>query len=346
MKLKTKVVLAVVASAAVTSISNKIKAPQRQTDIFGISDTAFAKSLDPKSIDMSTVAGRGDFARFMYYMVNGSGDSGHSFQGPEGGFRGMINKMTSRMGHELEKAGIATCADIPTSGTKQVTISHPEKGSMTMDMTFAAGSKAIPSHFAKYGSTTYDKRVSMSVNGSKMMSMEFYCGTDTAIKTGYINTNGDQFGKRSFEIYFQNNSTTNSANVDLLQVSADTGSEHLATRFYTTDGDTFTLHSIRTMASGEQAGGHNIAIKGVRSTQLVKLYLVKRETTTVANTTSSLASADKVNCMSFANETAVESTGCSDATDPTAADGATLFDESTAIATTPPDLGTFSRNYR
>jgi hypothetical protein len=318
MKIKSKILFALTGAVAVSVGNHQMKAKKSSADFFAVSDVAFAKSLSPADIDMTTTQGRGDFARFLYFLVNGAGDTGHTFNGPEGGFKGMINKMTGRIGKEMEKAGYTKCSEIPTTGSKEITINHPEKGAMTLTLTFAAGTKTIPSHFGSYAGTAYTNRVTVATSGKNMMAMESYCGADTAIKTGYLVTSGDQFGKRSFEIYFQQNSTSNAGTVDLLHASSDTEGEKMATRFTTTDGDSFKLYMIRTVASGTQKGGAFFALAGTRSTNLVNLYLVKHQKDAVTDTTTALTSAAATVCMSINGDTVTESTGCATASDPTA----------------------------
>jgi hypothetical protein len=318
MKMKGKILIALAGALAVNVASNKLSPKKSQSDIFAVSDIAFAKSLSPAEMDLSKTQGRGDFARFLYFLVNGAGDTGHTFTGPEGGFKGMINKMSGRIGKEMEKAGYTKCSEIPTTGSKEITINHPEKGSMTMTLTFAAGTKTIPSHFGSYGGTAYTNRVTVSSSGKNMMAMESYCGADSAIKTGYLVTSGEQFGKRSFEIYFQQNTTTSAGTVDLLHTSSDTEGEKMATRFTTSDGDAFNLYMIRTVASGSQSGGAYFALAGKRSTNLVNLYLVKHKNGAVTDTTTALASAHSTTCMTISGDTVTEATGCPTATDPTA----------------------------
>lgn len=239
-----------------------------------------ATELDPGSINMSVVSGRADFVRFLYFLVAGP-SSDYTISGPDGGYIGLINDVIGpeSLGSGLISAGITTCSEIPTSGTASLTETEG-----TYLMTFTTGSKTIPSHFVSNASETYDKRVSVSLNGDDFMIAEFKC-SEEGLTIGYLRmdmnsdfTGGDAL---AFETYYLQNSNTNAINLDFFQTSDGSEGEKIAVRFETSDGDTFKLWLVRTVTSG--GGPATLALTGKKSENLAQISM---EIDSTANGTS------------------------------------------------------------
>ncbi len=226
------------------------------------------------SFSFLTPAGRGDFVRFLYFMVNGAPEgSGYTFMGPSGGFVGMIKQMTNKLGAALGRAGYATCESIPTEGSASQTITK-DGVAMTMQMNFGVGTKAIPSGYGSL-SGNFEKRVTVVRGDDEVMAFEMTCANGSGVRTGYIVADKDMMKesgrevKRGMEIYFQKDENTNASRVDLLQAAegTDSNSEKLAVTFKTDNGDSFELWMIRTTANG----GDSFGIRGIRSSNLARL---------------------------------------------------------------------------
>jgi hypothetical protein len=138
------------------------RAPQDTADLgvgaLSMSQALAATMLNPADINIGTEAGRANFVRFMYFLVNGAA-TGYEIPGPPGGYVGIINEMTGAngLGGGLKKAGYNECSDIPTSGT----VSHTGSNG-TFAMTFATGSKTVPSHFGSNAGETFGKKVTVT----------------------------------------------------------------------------------------------------------------------------------------------------------------------------------------
>lgn len=279
-----------------------------------LSQAYAGRNLAPGDINLQTVAGRADFARFLYFTVNGPA-TGYTISGPVDGFTGMINTIMLGMGKRLETEGYRGCASIPSTGSISKSI-QTKDGEMTVTMAFSAGSKAVPSYFAHHGGETFGKRIEVSKSDTKFMAIELLCDADATIKTGYILTSGNQFNKRNFEIYFQSNTTTKAGFVDLMHTSSDADGEKLAARFQTADGDQYNLWLIRTTTGGSQGiTGAYFGLKGSASGKLAQIHAI--HTTGAASDTTMISNATHKNCISFASEAAVEGVNCATVADPT-----------------------------
>jgi hypothetical protein len=275
------------------------------------------------SFDFSTSAGRGDFIRFLYFMVNGAPEgSGYTFIGPNGGFVGMIKQMTNKLGAALGRAGYATCEDIPTVGSTSQTITK-DGVSITMRMDFGVGTQTIPSGYGTL-SGTFQKRVTVFRGDDRVMAFEMTCANGSGIRTGYIVADKDMMKEsgrevsRGMEIYFQKNENTNASRVDMLQVAEGSASngEKLAVTFSTDDGDSFQLWMIRTTANG----GDSFGVRGTRSTNLARLSSIHYTLSNLANSDAIEAVASNsftstlgkfTECLDFSGVNATSGSGCS-----------------------------------
>lgn len=288
-----------------------------------IPDAHARKFLNPAAMDFSTSAGRGDFIRFLYFMVNGAPSGlGYTFPGPDGGFVGMIKQMTNKLGAALGRAGYATCEAIPTTGSATETITK-EGVPMTMRMDFSAGTRSIPSGYGSL-SGTFQKRVAVFKGNDEVMAFEMTCANGSGVRTGYIVADKDMMKesgrevKRGMEIYFQKDENTNAGRVDMLQVAEGSASngEKLAVTFSTDDGDAFQLWMIRTTSNG----GDSFGVRGTRSTNKARLSSIHYTLANLANTdaiegvtsnsfTSTLGKFTE--CLDFSGVSATSGTGCS-----------------------------------
>jgi hypothetical protein len=272
------------------------------------------------SFNFSTSEGRGDFIRFLYFMVNGAPEgSSYTFAGPDGGFVGMIKQMTNKLGAALGRAGYATCEDIPTSGSATETITK-EGIAMSMRMVFSAGTQTVPTGYTGAGGT-FAKRVSVFKGDDNVMAFEMNCANGTGIRTGYIIADKDMMKeplrevKRGMEVYFQKNENTNASRVDMLQVAEGSASngEKLAVTFSTDDGDSFQLWMVRTTSNG----GDSFGVRGTRSTNLARLSSIHYTNSDLNNSTLinnstvvGVAPNTFTECLSFAGINATTSSGC------------------------------------
>lgn len=270
---KLTLVLALLALTAV--FLNHAPKKNDRTGIFALTEALAYRDLNPNNIGFVTAAGRGDFARFLYFLVNGA-PAGYNVQGPPGGFVGMINHTTNKIGRALQEQGYADCASVPTTGS--VTKSIVRDGvTLSLTMAFSTGTKTIPTGYQNSGAT-FEKRIVVTAASSKVMAFEMTCDATGTVKTGYINnlhTFMKESGRdvnRGMEIYFQKNESTNEGHVDLLQVATgtDSNNEHLAVRFNTTDGDLYKLWVIRTTGGVSDSFG----LFGKRSANLLRLHAI------------------------------------------------------------------------
>ncbi len=275
------------------------------------------------NFDFSTSAGRGDFIRFLYFMVNGIPEgSGYTLMGPDGGFVGMIKQMTNKLGGALARAGYADCDSIPTTGQASETITK-DGIAMTMTMRFSLGTLTIPNGYVGAGSV-FAKRVSVFKGDDQVMAFEMTCPAGTGIRTGYIIADKDMMKeplrevKRNMEAYFQKNENTNASRVDMLQIAEGSASngEKLAVTFNTDDGDSFQLWMIRTTLNG----GDSFGVRGTRSSNKARLSSIHYTNADLANSdliesvvsnsfTPTLGKFTE--CLDFSGVSATTGTGCS-----------------------------------
>ncbi len=239
------------------------------------------------SFNFSSAAGRGDFVRFLYFMVNGvPAGSTYTLRGPDGGFVGMIKQMTNKLGGALARAGYPDCESIPTTGETRQTITK-EGIPMTMTMVFSSGTQFIPSGYEGSGNR-FAKRVSVYAGDDQVMAFEMTCPTGTGVRIGYIAADKDMMKeqnrevRRNMEVYFQRSLDGNSSRVDLFQVAEGSASdgEKLAVTFSTDDGDSFQLWMIRTTLLN---GGDSFGIHGTRSTNKAKISSIHYTNANLAN---------------------------------------------------------------
>jgi hypothetical protein len=285
-----------------------------------IPDAEARKFLNPATISFSTAAGRGDFIRFLYFMVNGAPSGlGYTFPGPDGGFVGMIQQMTNKLGAALGRAGYLTCEDIPTTGSASQTITK-EGVPMTMRMAFGPGTRTIPNPYSGYGAL-FSKRVSVFRGDDQVMAFEMTCENGSGVRTGYILADKDMMKesgrevKRGMEIYFQKSTLNNAGRVDMLQVaegSASNGEKLAVTFSVDSDGDAFQLWVIRTTSSG----GDSFGVRGSRASNEARLSSI-RYTGTGTNNVMMIQSVDGTapntftECLNFSGVNATSAgTGC------------------------------------
>jgi hypothetical protein len=283
-----------------------------------IPDAEARKYINPATITFANPAGKGDFVRLMYFMVNGAPTGlGYTLPGPDGGFVGMIKQMTNKLGAALARAGYSTCEAIPVSGSTTETITK-EGIAMTMRMAFGPGERRVPNGYV-HATDLFEKRVSVFKGNDQVMAFEMTCANGSGVRTGYIVADKDMMKepgrevKRNMEIYFQRDENTNASRVDMLQVAegSDSNDEKMAVSFSTSDGDSFALYMVRTTSSG----GDSFGIWGSRSSNKALMKSI-HEVTTKNDETAIHGVGDQSGnpgmfstCLDFSGVNAIEAPG-------------------------------------
>ncbi len=207
-----------------------------------------------------TVMDQADWMRFMYWLINGppGGSYPAGFDGPEGGFLGMIRELTgpTALGGGLSDAGYTECTDIPSTGSATMV----DRG--TFVMTFSTPQQTIPAGWPNAGGN-YEKRVVVTFDGTTFMDIEFSCSS-TAGWLRFFEPNEPSASARHIETYYD---TTDSDNTRLElymyyhPASGALTDEYFIAKFVTEVGNTYKLWITR---SAYQAGwsGFRTAIYG------------------------------------------------------------------------------------
>lgn len=264
---------------------------------------------------VNTTAERSQYAKELYWSVNGypaTVDTSNRADPYLTTFNRILGE--NGLGGILYGAGYETCDAIPTSGSASGEVQRVG----TLNLTFGAGTKTVPSYYQADGGETMDKRI--VVAGNVTMEVELKCNTNTAIQTGYVKLTYTQFNY-VYEGYFQQNSTTGAVNLDIyVKTETGGGTELLIpTQFVTTNGENFTIYSGYIYPSGGGGGqDHVVAVNGVVNGAAQLAFLQTTDTmgapvTTAPQNFGSLTSSGgtvaAVECLDIANDTTT--TGCS-----------------------------------
>ena len=133
-----------IVAASLCATSSVLAAPPETTTYFGgvWSGVGF-------------VLGYGNEAAYVKYACNGTDPGvGKDCDGPPR--NGLIRTFTTLADGFIAAAGYATCADIPTSGTKSVTVSG-----LSTTLSFSAAKQKIPAAWTG-GGTAFDRRMEFS----------------------------------------------------------------------------------------------------------------------------------------------------------------------------------------
>ncbi|MEK6626215.1 MAG: hypothetical protein AABY86_14690, partial [Bdellovibrionota bacterium] len=192
------------------------------------------------------------------------------------GFLGMVRMITGAdaLGGGLTSCGYSVCADIPSSGSCSMT-----EDIGTFAMTFGTPTKVIPTgHTGADGSTKYQKKVSVAINGTSFMIFEFNCSatigwmrfTDPDASSG-----GSTATSRHIEMYYDTN-TAASTKFEMGMYYNPAGGitdEYFQVKFQTDTSSTFDLWLTR---SAEQAGvkqGFRVGMRGNSSTKQASVFM-------------------------------------------------------------------------
>jgi hypothetical protein len=161
------------------------------------------------STETSTAAQRAQYVKELYYSVNGYPAGTDTSTKPQPHLE-VFNLIlgANGIGGILFGEGYETCADIPTSGSASGDVLRVG----TLNLTFGAGTKTVPSYYTTDAGTTMDKRI--TVSGQVTLEIELKCNDSTAIQTGYVKMTYTDYNV-VYEGYFQQNSNTGAANVDM-----------------------------------------------------------------------------------------------------------------------------------
>ena len=208
-----------------------------------------------------TVLDQADWMRFMYWLINGppGGSYPTGFDGPTGGFLGMIRELTgpTALGGGLTESGYTECTDIPATGSASLV-----EDNGTFVMTFSTPRKTIPAGWPNAGDI-YEKRVTVTFNGTTFMDIEFNCSS-TAGWMRFFEPEEPSASARHIETYYD---TTDSDNTRLelymyYHPAAGTlTDEYFAAKFVTEAGS---LYKIWITRAADESGwsGFRTAIYG------------------------------------------------------------------------------------
>lgn len=286
------------------------------------------------SMNPGTSAGKGSMVRFFYYLIN-DGPPGGDWSvisgagGPEDengdatGFIGIVNMITgpSALGGGLSSSGYSNCSDIPATGSTDMV-----EGADTYVMTFGTPAQTIPTGYTGAGGS-YAKRVSVTLNGTSFMDVEFNC-SDTS---GWMRFNEpDASPARNIEIYYD---TTNASSVKAEVAMSYNSTENFLAKFALTSATEYEIWITRTY-TGSPMDGFRTAVHGDLGSGLVNVFMQYDSGTpdvTDTNVTGdgNILSQGSVECLTMAaNTDAVNSSGSCGALSLSAA-GAPIINAST-----------------
>ncbi|MBT3982431.1 MAG: hypothetical protein HOE90_13820 [Bacteriovoracaceae bacterium] len=280
-----------------TNLPFKVKLKQGFTKgAFSPITPAFATTLlDPATLysQLGTEAGRANFSRFLYYLVNGAG-TGYSISGPSGGYVGVINDITgpNALGEGLTSNGIESCSQIPDTGNATLT---EEDGSVYLMEFSPPVGKSVPSHFPYNPSESFDNHLTVRLNGTHFMTAEFKC--TSSIQTGYIRFT-DSTNSLDFETYFQ--MSGNLVYIDFFMVSS-ADSTKVANRFYTLNGQSYSLYLVR---YGNTGNSTSMGVSGDTASTLARLKMIDDST---HSDTTDITLASLSDCLELSSNTSVSS---------------------------------------
>ena len=275
-----------------------------------VSISAFANTVLDGNSDTTTLAGRAEYARYLYYTVNGAG-AGYSVQNQA--YLDQINMVTGStgLGGILFEGGYKTCDDIPASGSLTGTVMN-----QSITLVFGTPTKTVPASYGANGGLAMNKRINVSSGDFINLQLELKCDTDTNIQTGYLLMDYPNAAFKN-ESYFYTNATTGAANVDVY-IEAETGSGQkliMPTHFKTTDGTNFNLYSGYVGTNGTN---FVVAIKGEANGKAQLAFLSSYATSGAVMTTtpdnygdltSGMDTTIEIDCVDMSTNTAT--TGCS-----------------------------------
>lgn len=282
-----------------------------QDSLLQVQKAMAATVLDPATMNLGTVAGRADFIRFLYFTVVGPTADYSIPNGPTGGLVGIIQQVmgVQGFGGALYQMGYTSCDAIPTTGSRQI-----NDNTDVYDITFATPAKTIPAHYGSYGGGAFTKSVTIALNSTNMVKIEFNCEA-AGLSSGYIRMNASE-EPRNLELYYLRDKTNTKGYLDFyMTYSGAAYAEKAAVQFSTTDDVNYNLFLFRTQdnTAGNDDGAA-FALSGNSSTGLVKVhYLFDSDDAVLNNATAINSSTNE--CISLATNAA--SGGCGNIIVPT-----------------------------
>jgi hypothetical protein len=259
-----------------------------------------------------TVLENADEVRFMYWVINGppGGSYPPGRGGPPGGLLGLIREITgpTALGGGLINAGYTSCTSIPSSGSVSMTGAEG-----TYTMTFGTPTKTIPTGWPNAGET-YEKRVTVDLDGTTFLDIEFNCST-TAGWMRFFEPTKPQATARNLELYFDT-TDTNDTRLELYMYyepnGSDTDMPDLSNEYFIAkfDTDANNVYKIWLTRAAEEAGnkqGFRITIHGSTSLApggLAKAHMFFEDgsytntATEVTSDTDNIGSGD-IDCIDF-----------------------------------------------
>ncbi|MFP5458616.1 MAG: hypothetical protein ACLGG7_07780 [Bacteriovoracia bacterium] len=279
---------------------------------------AFAARVLDGSADFSSATSQADFIRYNYYLINGSTSEYELSQGTLT-YLPYLNLFLDGFGEAVGALGYGSCADVPTSGSGSV------RG---LDLTFSAGDRTVPSHFADDAGETFEKKVIVRQGGEGVIEMQLTCsGTLTS---GYVLMprtafSGDQMG---FEAFFQKNTATNSTFVDFfMEINNGYMDVRTVMRFMAPSEDSYKIYALNTY--GMTGNGSAVAIQGVPN-GLTNANLIYTQNVSSGDAATAVVWGDLSGVTDSGSQKALET--CLDLGSNTAASGCVAIDDPGALS--------------
>lgn len=295
-------------SLKLSSAGKRIKL---QDSLLQVQKAMAVTTLDPATMNLGTVAGRADFIRFLYFTVVGPSADYSVPNGPTGGLVGIVQQVMGAdgFGGALYQMGYTTCDAIPATGSRQI-----NDNTDVYDITFATPAKTIPAHYGSYGGGAFTKSVTIALNSTNMVKIEFNCES-AGLSSGYIRMNASE-EPRNLELYYLRDKTNTKGYLDFYMTYSGTEyAEKAAVQFSTTDDVNYNLFLFRNqdnIAVGNDQGA-GFALSGNSSTGLVKVHYIFDSDATLDDATAINASVNE--CISLVTNAA--SAGCGNIIVPT-----------------------------
>lgn len=257
-------------------------------------------------------ANQENMALFLYQLVNGT--SAASYAGGNGGptdnsnrpigFVGIVRMITGAdaLGGGLASCGYTACSSIPSTGSCSMTDAEG-----TFVMSFSTPTKVIPTgHTGADGSTKYDKRVAVSINGTNFMAIEFNC----TATVGWLRfaspdevTGGATTNARHMEMYYDTNSPS-AAKLDLAMYYNQTNGddEYFQAKFSTDSTSTFDLWITRSAEESGVKNGFRVGMRGNSSTKKASVFMLYQDNNNWNNAATGHADGNEVRVSAGAGD--------------------------------------------
>lgn len=152
----------------------------------------------------------------------------------------------------------------------------------TFAMSFSAPTKVIPTgHTGANGSSKYDKRVAVAINGTNFLAIEFNCSSTVgwlrlASPDGVVG--GSTANARHIEMYYDTNSAA-STKLDMAMYydqDAD-NKEYFQAKFQTDSTSTFDLWITRAAKNAGTTNSFRVGMRGNSSTKNASVFLLLQD---------------------------------------------------------------------